>query len=128
MFELARLQRSFRYAFRGLSYIWKTEQNFRIQIVIACGVILASVLFQIELREAIILGMLIIMVLVLEMINTIFEKMVDILKPRMHTYVKVIKDMMAAVVFIASLGSSIIALIIFVPYFVDFFSNLIYNI
>jgi undecaprenol kinase len=80
---------------------------------------MTMVLFQVTMAEAIILTMLIIFVLVLEVVNTIFEKMVDILKPRIHNYVAVIKDMMAAAVFIAALGAATVALMIFVPYCID---------
>lgn len=66
--------------------------------------------------EAIVLTMMIIFVLVLEVVNTIFEKLVDILKPRMHSYVGVIKDMMAATVLLAAVGAVVIALMVFIPY------------
>ncbi|EKD76545.1 MAG: diacylglycerol kinase [uncultured bacterium] len=116
MFSLKRLFRSFQYAWQGLRYVWQNEQNFRIQIGIACIVVLAMLIFHIKLGEAIILTMMIIFVLVLEVVNTIFEKMVDILKPRLHTYVAVIKDMMAAGVFIAAAGSLVVGAMVFIPY------------
>lgn len=116
MFSLAQLKRSFWYAWRGLRYIWSNEQNFRIQTVIALLVIVAMIVFRVSLGEAIILTMMIIFVLVLEVVNTIFEKMVDILKPRLHTYVAVIKDMMAAGVFLAAVGSLAVGAMVFIPY------------
>lgn len=127
MFSLKRLIKSFRYAMSGLVNIWRSEQNFRLQSMISLGVVAAMVIFHVTREEAIVLIMLIIFVLVLEVANTITEKMVDILKPRMHSYVEVIKDMMAAAVFISALGSAIIGLMIFIPYFVAFFKDLIYN-
>jgi diacylglycerol kinase len=57
-------------------------------------------------------------VLVLELMNSIFERMVDILKPRIHHYVEDIKDIMAGTVLVASLGSALIGLLIFWPYIV----------
>jgi diacylglycerol kinase len=79
-------------------------------------VVLAMVFFRVTLPEAIVLTMMIVCVLVLEVINTIFEKLVDILKPRMHTYVGIIKDMMAATVLLASVGAALIAAMVFIPY------------
>lgn len=119
MFNGKRLFKSFTYALRGLSYVWRNEQNFRIQSVIALFVFIAMPIFQVTIGEAIILSMLIIFVLVLELANTVAEKIVDILKPRMHAYVEVIKDMMAAAVFIASIGSTVVAFLIFVPHVID---------
>ncbi len=125
--NLKRLLKSFKYATTGLMYVWHHEQNFRIQTFVSLCVVLAMVLFQLPLWQVIILILLIMIVLILELMNTIAEKMVDILKPRIHSYVRVIKDMMAAAVFISSLGSAIIGLLIFVPYIVDLFVNLFYN-
>ena len=122
MFNGKRLIQSFQYALRGLKYVWHSEQNFRFQVFIAIIVYIAMVIVRVTLAEAIILSMLILFVLVLELVNTTFEKMVDILQPRIHTYVEVIKDMMAAAVFIASVGSSIVGLLIFVPHILDLFS------
>lgn len=110
-----RLKKSFTYALKGFSYTYKNEQNFRIQLFIGLVVIAAMIMLNVEVWEAIVLLLLITLVLVLELINTIFEKIVDILKPRIHSYVEIIKDIMAAAVLIASVGASIIALLIFLP-------------
>ncbi|MDP3970146.1 MAG: diacylglycerol kinase [bacterium] len=124
MISIKRLNQSFAYAIQGLKYVWRNEQNFRIQVFIGILVVTAMLIFRVSMGEAIILTMLIIFVMVLEVVNTIFEKIVDILKPRMHTYVAVIKDMMAAAVFIASFGSAIIACMVFIPHFIDLLQSL----
>jgi len=124
MLNFNQLIRSFRFAIKGVVYVFKTEQNFRIQLIIAALVAGFSWLFQITVAQAIILILLITLVLVLELINTIFEKIVDLLKPRLHLYVEVIKDMMSAAVLLSSLGASIIGLMIFIPYFIALFTNL----
>jgi diacylglycerol kinase len=116
MFNLKRLQASFRYARQGLGYVWRNEQNFRIQCLVAVLVVAGMLVFRVTMGEAIVLTMMIIFVLVLEVVNTIFEKLVDILKPRMHSYVGVIKDMMAATVLLAAVGAVVIALMVFIPY------------
>jgi len=55
-------------------------------------------------------------VLIMELINTVFERVVDILKPRIHPYARVIKDLMAATVLITSIVAVIVGVIIFYPY------------
>lgn len=72
--------------------------------------------------ERILLLLIISLILVLELINATFEKMVDVLKPRIHSYVEIIKDLMAAAVLFASLGAAVIGLVIFVPHFIKLFS------
>lgn len=118
MFRLKRFGRSLKYAQQGLKYIWQHEQNFRVQVGMACLVVIAMVLLRVTSWEAIVVIMMIVFVLVLEIANTIFETMVDFLKPRLHSYVQLIKDMMAAAVLLAAVGSAIIAVMIFVPYIV----------
>lgn len=115
-FQFTRLQNSFRYAFRGLGYAFRHEQSFRIHILAALGVVLLMLVFRVTFREAIILWLVIAAVLVLELINTIFEYMVDMLQPRIHHLAQIIKDMMAATVFLASLGALVIGILIFWPY------------
>lgn len=115
--------RSVRYAWRGLRYAWTNEQNFRIQIIIALVVVFLMIFFRVRLIEAVALIGIITLVLILELVNTIFEKMVDMLKPRIHHYASIIKDMMASAVFIASLAALIVGVFIFYPYFRDLLSE-----
>jgi len=46
---------------------------------------------------------------------------VDILKPRIHPYAKLIKDLMAATVLITSIVAVVVGILIFYPYIVDRF-------
>jgi len=121
MLDLTKLAKSFKYAFRGFWYVFKNEQNIRIHVIVAFGVIALMIYFQVALWQAIMLFMVITVVIVLELINTIFEKMVDILKPRIHYYAEVIKDVMAATVLVSSIGAVVIGILIFAPYVVEKF-------
>lgn len=116
MFSFKRFIKSFKYAGKGLLQVFKEEQSFRIQIFMALAVLILAVFFRVKSWEAVALVLAMIIVLVLELINSIFERLTDILKPRVHPYAKTIKDIMAATVLIASFGSLIIGLIIFWPY------------
>ena len=66
--------------------------------------------------ERVALLLLITAVLVLELINSVFERISDGLKPRLHPMVKDIKDIMAGAVFLSSLVAAIIGILIFWPY------------
>lgn len=122
MFSLNRLTRSFRYAGNGIRQVFRGEQSFRVQVAAALAVLALAICFKIKIWETAALLLVIIMVLVLELINSVFERVVDVMKPRMHPDVETIKDIMAAVVLISSIGAVIIGILILGPYFVDFFT------
>lgn len=115
------LGKSFKYALRGLVYVFKAEQNFRIQILIALLTVGAIIYFPLSRSENVLLIILIIMVLTMELLNTALERFTDLLKPRLNFYVETIKDIMAAAVFLTALGASIIGLIVLWPHFVSLF-------
>ncbi len=121
MMNWKQLRKSFLFAGRGLMIAWKEEQNFRIQICVAFFVIFFMFVFRVSRQESVILVFVIFSVLVLELLNSIFERFLDLLKPRLHRYVEVIKDAMAAAVLLAACGSLIIGALIFWPYIKDFF-------
>lgn len=121
MFSIRRFFQSFRDACRGLRHTLKNEQNFRLQIL--AGIIVAgfAVYFPLKIWEIILVILLLVWVLTMELLNTAFEYVTDLLKPRLHHYVYAIKDIMAAAVFVSSLGSAIIGVIIFLPHFLNLF-------
>ncbi len=114
-----RLRQSFKDAFRGFGFVYKNEQNFRIQIVIAFTVLALAFVLGLQNHEFIILLLLIILVLLLELLNTAGEKILDLLKPRLHIHVQSVKDIMASAVLFSSLGAAIVGLMIFYPYLIE---------
>jgi len=117
MNNIKKLFRSFGHAFRGLKYMLRNEQNFQLEVLIGFFVMMLMFVFDIRGVEKVALFLVIFSVLAMEIINTIFERVVDILKPRVHPYAQLIKDIMAAAVLIASIGAVVIGFIIFYPYF-----------
>jgi len=116
MLILKNIKRSFKYAFRGMADVFQKERNFRIQVFAAMCVIAMAIYFKITANHAIAVILVIMFVLVLELINSAFERMVDVLSPRIHQYAKEIKDIMAAMVLIAAIAAVIIGILIFWPY------------
>ena len=82
-------------------------------------VLILALVFHVKVWEAIALLLVIMMVLVLELINSVFERVIDVLKPRMHPYVETVKDIMAAVVLLSSVGAIVVGVLILGPYLVD---------
>jgi undecaprenol kinase len=113
--------KSFRYALRGLKYVLKNEQNFQFDVLIGLFIIVLMYLLPTSTLEKIALFIAVFSVLVMELINTMFERVVDMLKPRIHPYAQLVKDVMAAAVLLTSIGAVIVGLIIFWPYIKEIF-------
>jgi len=119
MNNFKKLFQSFRHAFRGLKYVLKNEQNFQLEVLIGIFIVILMFVFDIRDWQKVALFLVIFSVLAMELVNTIMERVVDILKPRIHPYAQLIKDIMAAAVLIASVGAIVIGAIIFYPYIKD---------
>lgn len=114
--------RSVGHALAGVKQVFKTEQSFRIQVVVGALVIVFAIVFPLEAWEQVVILLLVGLVLILELINSVFERLVDSFRPRLHPVVGEIKDIMAASVLIASVFAAIIGLIIFIPHFAIYLS------
>jgi len=106
----------FTYAKEGLLIAWKTEGSFRVHILSGIAVLICAFVFQVRLVEWVVLLTTITTILVLELVNSVFERVLDAFKPRLHPIVKEAKDMMAGAVLLASFSASIIGIWIFLPY------------
>jgi diacylglycerol kinase len=114
--KVKELIQSMKYAGRGLVHVYTHEQNFRIQVFAAIFVCILMVAFPLSQLERVALLLLIATVLVLEILNSALETFVDILKPRLAYQVKTVKDMMAAMVLLASLTALGIGFMILGPH------------
>lgn len=118
MLRVKRLIKSFTYALHGLVKTFKEEQNLQIQTIAAAIVIVLAFFLKVERLEWVILILVIALVILMEIANSAVERIADVLRPRINSYVKEIKDITAAAVMIASLAAIIIGVIIFYPYLV----------
>ncbi|NCU41952.1 MAG: diacylglycerol kinase [Candidatus Moranbacteria bacterium] len=115
--------KSVRHAFSGLQYAFRHEKNFRIECYIALLGVFLIIILPLDVWERVFLFAMIGWVLVAELANTIIERIVDILKPRLHPYARIIKDIMAATVLLSSLFALVIGGIILFPHIIDMFSK-----
>jgi len=116
MIKIKRLVKSFRYAVKGLAKIFREEQNLKVQSFAGLLAISAAAYFHITRIEWAVIILMIGLVILMEIINSAVERVADILKPRIDSYVKEIKDITAAAVMLASIISIIVGAIIFVPH------------
>ncbi len=111
-----KIAKSFSDALKGLKYIIRKERNFKIEVFVSLVVLILMIFFSVAKWEAVILILLISLVLILETLNTTLERLVNLLKPRVHPQARILKDLMAGAVFLAALASVITGIIIFWPY------------
>lgn len=107
--------KGFGYAFNGLVVFFRHERNGRIQLGVSVLVAVLACLLQVSTSDWIILLGCIATVLSFEMINSAIEKLCNLVHPKYHPAVKVIKDISAGAVLWMSVISSIIGVIIFLP-------------
>lgn len=108
--------RSLRHALAGVAYAFREEQNFQIEIVLGLAALGLAFFFPLTPSEQTTIFLLTGFVLVLELLNTAFERLLDLLKPRVHPYVKVIKDVVAGAVLVGAVTAALIGGLIFAPY------------
>lgn len=106
---------SFKYAFEGLSVAIKKGRNFRAQMVLGVLAIFFGFYLGLSSAEWLVIVIVISSVLILELINTALESIVDIVSPEVRSEAKVAKDMAAASVLVAAIASVVVGLIVFLP-------------
>jgi undecaprenol kinase len=111
----------FRAAFDGLRETIIFERSFKTMIMIAALVATAMFYFPTSRMEKIVLLFAILSVLILELINSAVERIMDVVTSEHDDRIRVIKDLMAAIVLLASFGAAIIGILIFLPYIRGFF-------
>ncbi len=107
--------RSFSYAWGGVVYFFRTEHNAQIHLAATFLVIFLSVILHVNRVEAFVLLFAVALVWITEMLNTAIEKTMDFITMDQHPSIKIIKDVSAAAVFVASIAAFIAGLFIFIP-------------
>jgi diacylglycerol kinase (ATP) len=107
--------RSFRYAFRGLWFVIRTQRNAWIHALITTAVVIMSLWLNLSPRDWAVLILTIAMVWAAEFFNTSIEAVVDLASPIRHPLAKVGKDVGAAAVLIAAGASVLVGLLIIGP-------------
>lgn len=116
MKHMSSLRRSMLHAWRGLRLTFRTERSFRIQIAVCAVVVLCMLIVPVTTFERLLLILAMSAVLVLELLNSMVERLVDLFTPRLNELVGDIKDIMAGVVLVASVFAAVIGTMIFWPF------------
>lgn len=107
---------SFKYAWAGVRYAFVTQRNFRIHTFIGIFAVSLGAFLEVKAMEMAIITMTCAIVMVLELINTAIESVVDLtVKQSYHELAKIAKDCAAGAVLISAIAAVIVAALILLP-------------
>ena len=109
------LVKSFGYAFTGVKEAFKNEPNFKLHVVIGMAALSAAFFLRLERLEWLILAFTIFFVLIIEMVNTVLEKIVDLASPEINEKARIAKDVSAAAVLFSAIMALLVAAVLFIP-------------
>ncbi len=114
-----RFFRSLDHAWRGVRLTFRTEHSFRVDVAAALVVLGCGVVFPLERWARALLVVVTMFVMVLELVNSSVERLVDLLRPRLDETARDVKDVMAAAVLIASVGAFLVGCWLIGPFFIE---------
>ena len=96
------------FALNGLGAAWRRENSFRTQAKTGVIVTIALIAVRPPLIWWAVITLTIAFVLAMELMNSAFEALIDHLHPDRHSEIRIIKDMAAGGVLLASLGALVV--------------------
>ncbi|HIK28463.1 MAG: diacylglycerol kinase family protein [Oscillatoriaceae bacterium SKW80] len=107
---------SFKYAWAGLSYAFKTQRNFRIHVFIGIVAVGMGIFLRVTRVEMAALALTSGAVLSMELLNTAIESVVDLLvQQNYHELAKIAKDCAAGAVLVSAFVALMVAVFILLP-------------
>lgn len=113
--NVGKFMKSFVFAFVGIKEAFRNNRNMSIQAVIAVIIIAFSAWLRLTPLEMALIVSVSFLVLILEAVNTAFEKLIDAISPGYNREYGVIKDILAGAVLMASIMAVIIGVLIIGP-------------
>ncbi len=112
---LAKRFKSFAYAFEGIGYVFRTQRNAQIHLVIIVLVLALAAWLEVSLLDVALIILTIGLVLGAEFLNTALEAAVDLASPGQHPLAKIAKDVGAGAVMLLAIIAVIIGLVLLGP-------------
>jgi undecaprenol kinase/diacylglycerol kinase (ATP) len=122
---MKKFSKAVRFALEGMKEFFIRDRNGRIQTVIGFTAILLGFTVSLSSMQWLFVLFCIGLVLSLEMINSAIERYCDLITIDYHPGIKIIKDVAAGAVLVASMMSLVIGLIIFIPAILEFLNQVI---
>jgi len=104
--------RSFQHAYQGIVSAVRTQRNMRLHVFAAIGVLVAGLILGVSELELAVLVLTIVVVFVVEMLNTAMEFVVDLVTTEYHPLAKLVKDVSAGAVLVSSVGAVLVGLLV----------------
>jgi len=123
MFNFSKFINSFRYAFEGISYAIKHNQNLKVHFVAAFLVLIFGFMLGLTRFEMFGVGVLIVLVISAEMINSAIEEVVDLLVQEHSQEAKIAKDVSAGMILLIAIFAGVVGICIFVPHILFLFQR-----
>lgn len=89
-----------RYSIEGLKLAWKTEYAFRQELLLSVPAVIVAIILPVSALEKLALVAVLVMLLVVELLNSAIEAVVDRISLERHPLSKNAKDMASAAVFL----------------------------
>lgn len=107
---------SLEFALQGIKTVFKEERNMRTHVLMGGTTIIVGIILRLAISEWLWLLLAIFLVLVMEIINTVFENVVDMVTDfHFHPIGKKIKDMAAGAVLLTSGFAVVVGVLLFAP-------------
>ncbi len=100
----------------GIQSLLKESRNVRIQCVVFICVCVTGIYVQLPLYNWLWILAASTLVLTMEALNTSIEHLADLISSEYHPKIKILKDIAAGAVLIASMFSIVVAGVVFLPY------------
>lgn len=114
------LLQSFRFAFNGIFQAIRAERNLKIHLVMALLAVLLGLFVGLTRIEWAIIVLVIFVILAAELFNSAIEGICDLLKEENHLgyeRTRLVRDISAGTTFLLAIASVIIAIFVYLPYF-----------
>lgn len=111
-----RLVESFNCAIEGIVYVLKTQRNMRAHFGAAAVVIVLAIVLNLSRLEFLFIASAIFFVLFAEMLNTAIELTIDLVSELHHPLARLVKDIGAGAVMMASVNAIVVGYLIFVKH------------
>lgn len=107
--------KGFEYAYNGLTYAFSTQINFKFHVFAAFCAISLGLYLDLNHTEWLWISTSILVVLIVELLNTAIEVLVNLVSPEYNPKAGIIKDIAAAAVLIAACFAAVVGVFIFLP-------------
>ncbi|MBI4021822.1 MAG: diacylglycerol kinase family protein [Candidatus Andersenbacteria bacterium] len=103
------------HAWDGVYFAARQEKNFRVQLVVYAMAMVLGVVLGLPARDLALVVLVSSFILTLEMVNTAIEALANVVDPKYHEGLRLVKDVAAGAVLVTSAAAIVIGLFLFIP-------------